>query len=89
MKEELNQVMTHLQSLVCKAVTGMEGTAFENHYGMSERDYLLEQDDGKHLEVLTRIKAQAEALLEAGMEPTALKEAFARDVLKIQESLGL
>jgi len=88
-KEELNQVMAHLQSLACKAVTGLDGTAFENHYGMSARDYLLEHDGGKHLDVLTRIEVQAEALLEAGMDYMALQEALTRDVLKIQESLGL
>ena len=89
MKDELNQVMAHLRSLVCKAVTGLDGAVFENHYGMSEKNYLLEQDNGKHLDVLTRIEEQAGALLEAGMDYMALKEALARDVLKIQESLGL
>lgn len=88
MKDELNQVMAHLQSLVCKAVTGLEGSAFEDHHGMTTRDYLLGQDGGKYLGVLTSIEEQAEALLEDGMDPVALKEALTQDVLKIQESLG-
>ncbi|MND82154.1 hypothetical protein D3C87_1055340 [compost metagenome] len=61
----------------------------KKQYGMSARDYLLEHDGGKHLDVLTRIEVQAEALLEAGMDYMALQEAQTRDVLKIQENLGL
>ncbi|HDZ8911336.1 TPA: KilA-N domain-containing protein [Aeromonas dhakensis] len=87
-KGSLSHVMANIQSLVCKAVTGLDGTAFKNRYGMSARDFLVSQDDGKRLGLMARIEGKVEALLDAGMDYMMIKAALAKDVLKAIESWG-
>lgn len=81
-----NHCMANIQSLVCKAVTGLDGTAFKARYGKSARDFLCDQDDGKRLGLMARIEGKVEALLDAGMDYMSIKAALARDVLKAVES---
>lgn len=85
-KGSLNHVMANIQSLVCKAVTGLDGTVFKNRYGMSARDFLVSQDDGKRLGLMARIEGKVEALLAVGMDYMMIKAALAKDVLKAMES---
>lgn len=85
-KGNLNHAMANIQSLVCKAVTGLDGTAFKNRYGMSARDFLVSQDDGKQLGMMSRIEGKVEALLDVGMDYMMIKAALAKDVLKAIES---
>lgn len=85
-KGSLSNAMANVRSLVCKAVTGLDGTAFKSRYGMSSRDFLTEMDDYKRLTQMERIEGKVEALLDAGMDYMSIKSALARDVLKAVES---